>query len=85
MHKGQTRKVVRNTVVVLGVLYSAYLLKTLMGIDLSTNYSASKIIKAPLHPIRTHSAELCQEFQTLCKIRSKIKQKYYRIRHSESV
>jgi hypothetical protein len=80
MGKGQAGKKMRNAAVILGVLYSAYLLKTLMGINISTRYSAAGILKVPLRPIRSHSTELCQQFPTLCKIRSKIKYKYDRLK-----
>lgn len=80
MRKGQTGKFIRNTVVILGVLYSVYLVKTLIGINISNRHSAADILKTPLQPIQSHSAELCQEFQTLCKMRTKIKSKYYRLK-----
>jgi hypothetical protein len=80
MRKGLTGKKMRHAAVILGVLYSAYLLKTLMGINVSTRYSAAGIFKAPLRPIRSYSTELCQQFPTLCKIRSKIKHKYDRLK-----
>ena len=82
MRKGQTGKFWKNSAVILGVLYSAYLVKTLMGVNISNRYSAAGIFKAPLQPIQSHSTQLCQEFQTLCKIRSKIKHKYQRLRQA---
>jgi hypothetical protein len=59
-------------------LYSAYLLKTLMGINISGRYSASEIFKAPLDPLFSHGTQLCDEFQTLCDLRSKIQFKVQR-------
>lgn len=82
MLKSKKMKTVRNTVFIIGSLYSLYLLKTLMGINLSNSYSATGIFKAPLQPIKSHSSELCQEFQTLCKIRTKIKHKFYRMKQA---
>jgi hypothetical protein len=82
MPKGRKWKTARNTAVVVGVLYSAYLLKTLMGINLSNSYSATGLFKVPLQPIQSQGTELCQEFQTLCKIRSKIKHRFYRMKQA---
>jgi hypothetical protein len=53
-------------------IYSLYLLKTLLGINVSNHYSAPWILKVPLEPLLTHKAELCTDFQTLCTLRSQI-------------
>ncbi len=53
-------------------VYSAYLLKTLLGINISSHYSAPWIVKLPLEPLLSHKATLCAEFQTLCTLRSQI-------------
>jgi hypothetical protein len=54
------------------VIYSVYLLKTVLGINISSRYSAPSIIKLPLQPLLSHKAALCSEFQTLCNLRSHI-------------
>jgi hypothetical protein len=82
MLNSKKMKTVRNTAFIIGGLYSLYLLKTLMGINLSHSYSAKGILKAPLQPIKSNSTELCQEFQTLCKIRTKIRHKFYRMKQA---
>jgi hypothetical protein len=56
-------------------LYSVYFIKTITGINVSNRYSAAGIFKAPIRPLWAHKAELCAEFQTLCTLRSKIKNK----------
>jgi hypothetical protein len=66
------------TLALLVILYSAYLLKTLLGINISGRYSASHIFKAPLDPFFSHGTALCEEFQTLCNLRSKIQFKVQR-------
>jgi hypothetical protein len=53
-------------------VYSAYLLKTLLGINISSRYSAPWIVKLPLEPLLSHKSTLCAEFQTLCTLRSQI-------------
>jgi hypothetical protein len=53
-------------------IYSIYLLKTLLGINVSNHYSAPWILKVPLEPLFSHKAELCTDFQTLCSLRSQI-------------
>jgi hypothetical protein len=55
-----------------GLIYSIYLLKTLLGINVSNHYSAPWILKVPLEPLLSHKASLCTEFQTLCTLRSQI-------------
>jgi hypothetical protein len=60
------------------ILYGAYLLKTAMGINLSSNHSASWVLKVPLQPLWANKAALCEEFQTLCTVRNSLQHK---IRH----
>lgn len=57
------------------VVYGAYLLKTVMGINVSSHYSAPSILKLPLKPVWSHKAELCAEFQPLCSLRGQIMHK----------
>jgi hypothetical protein len=57
------------------LIYGIYLLKTIMGINVSNRYSAPKSLKAPLEVIWAHKTELCDEFQTLCLFRREIQQK----------
>ncbi|WP_404787898.1 hypothetical protein [Altericista sp. CCNU0014] len=61
--------------VTIGAMYGVYLLKTLLGINLSNSHSASWVLKAPLEPVWSHRTELCGEFQTLCTLRSRIMHK----------
>jgi hypothetical protein len=56
-------------------VYGIYLLKTAMGINFSNRYSASWILKVPLEPLWAHKAALCEEFQTLCTLRDRVKNK----------
>ncbi|MGB8698200.1 MAG: hypothetical protein WCD18_02180 [Thermosynechococcaceae cyanobacterium] len=56
-------------------LYGAYLFKTFMGINISNRYSASWIFKMPLEPLWAHKPELCQEFHSLCTLRSVVQKK----------
>jgi hypothetical protein len=58
--------------VLTATIYSAYLLKTLLGINISSRYSAPWIVKLPLAPLLSHKGTLCAEFQTLCTLRSQI-------------
>jgi hypothetical protein len=53
-------------------VYSLYLLKTLLGINVSNHYSAPWILKVPLEPLLSHKTELCTDFQSLCSLRSQI-------------
>jgi hypothetical protein len=53
-------------------IYSLYLLKTLLGINVSNHYSAPWILKVPLEPLFSHKAELCNDFGALCNLRSQI-------------
>jgi hypothetical protein len=53
-------------------VYSVYLLKTVLGINVSNHYSAPWILKLPLEPLLSHKAALCSEFKTLCTLRSQI-------------
>jgi hypothetical protein len=53
-------------------IYSAYLLKTLLGINVSNHYSAPWILKLPLEPLLSHKTVLCTELQTLCALRSRV-------------
>lgn len=55
------------------LFYGAYLLKTALGVNVSSSYSASWIFKVPLEPLWAHKAELCAEFQTLCSVRSSLR------------
>jgi hypothetical protein len=55
-----------------GLIYSIYLLKTLLGINFSNQYSAPWILKVPLEPLFSYKASLCIEFQSLCTLRSQI-------------
>ncbi len=57
------------------MVYGAYLLKTVMGINVSHRYSASWILKAPLEPLWSHKTALCEEFQTLCTLRERVRNK----------
>lgn len=57
------------------VVYGAYLLKTAMGVNVSNRYSASWIFKVPLEPLWDHKTALCEEFQTLCTLRDRVKTK----------
>jgi hypothetical protein len=57
---------------VMGAMYGIYLLKTLLGINVSNRYSASWILKLPIQPVLTHKAELCVEFKPVCLFRSQI-------------
>jgi hypothetical protein len=57
------------------MVYVTYLLKTIMGINVSNHYSAPSILKLPLKPVWSHKAELCAEFQPLCALRSQIMRK----------
>lgn len=59
----------------MGVIYGVYLLKTLLGINISNRYSASWILKVPIQPVLTHKAELCGEFKPVCLFRSQIMHK----------
>jgi hypothetical protein len=60
---------------VMGAIYAIYLLKTLLGINISNRYSASWILKMPIQPVLTHKAELCGEFKPVCIFRSQIMHK----------
>jgi hypothetical protein len=60
---------------VMGAMYGIYLLKTLLGINVSSRYSASWILKMPIQPVLTHKAELCGEFKSVCTFRSQIMHK----------
>jgi hypothetical protein len=55
--------------------YGAYLLKTIMGINVLSHYSAPSILKLPLEPVWSHKAELCAGFQPLCALRGQIMHK----------
>jgi hypothetical protein len=77
-----TRKTSQKLIGLLAILYGAYLLKTAMGINLSSNHSASWLLKVPLQPLWANKTALCEEFQTLCTARSSIKHKLqHRINH----
>ncbi|NJM76852.1 MAG: hypothetical protein HC852_15000 [Acaryochloridaceae cyanobacterium RU_4_10] len=56
-------------------VYGTYLIKTAMGINVSNHYSAPWVFKAPLKPLWSHQAALCEEFQTLCTLRDRVKNK----------
>jgi hypothetical protein len=61
-------------------VYGAYLIKTAMGINVLGHYSAPSVFKIPLKPLWSHKTALCEEFQTLCTLREKVKNKVqYRI------
>jgi hypothetical protein len=67
-------------------LYGFYLIKTLMGINLSNRYSASSFLKFPLEPIWAHKTELCKEFQGFCTFRTEIQKKFqYRIKQVKNL
>jgi hypothetical protein len=57
------------------LVYGTYMLKTIMGINVLTHYSAPNFLKLPLEPVWSHKAELCAEFQPLCALRSQIMHK----------
>jgi hypothetical protein len=60
------------------VIYGVYLLKTAMGINISSRYSAPSLIKVPLQPLWANKTELCAEFQTVCTARSSFYHKVQR-------
>jgi hypothetical protein len=59
----------------LAILYTAYLFKTAMGVNISNRYSASWLLKVPLEPLWSSKTELCLEFRTLCTARSTFQHK----------
>jgi hypothetical protein len=57
------------------LIYGIYLLKTIMGINVSNQYSAPRLLKVPLEPIWANKTEICNELQALCLFSHKIQQK----------
>ena len=66
-------KSIPKAIPVLAVIYGLYLFKTLLGINLSNQYSADWVFKAPLYPIEASKEKLCQELETVCAARKDLK------------
>lgn len=62
----------------LALAYGLYLLKTLLGINLFSGYSAAWIFKAPLIPIEENKGKLCQELESVCEAHEEVKAKVNR-------
>jgi hypothetical protein len=64
----------------MAIIYGVYLLKTAMGINVLSSYSAPSLLKVPLQPMWANQKELCQQFKTLCTARNSLQHKIqYRI------
>jgi hypothetical protein len=79
-------KTSRWVLVAIALMYGVYLTKTAMGVNISKRYSASWVFKVPLEPLQSHKSELCDDFQTLCtihhKVRNKVNRQVNRIRRA---
>ena len=62
----------------MALAYGLYLLKTLMGINLFSGYSAAWIFKAPLIPIEENKGKLCSELESVCHTRKTVQNKLNR-------
>jgi hypothetical protein len=73
-----TRKAPQKIIGLLAIIYGTYLLKTAMGINVSSSYSAPSLLKVPLQPLWANKAALCEQFQTLCTARSSF---HHKVQH----
>jgi hypothetical protein len=82
MMKPRVAKASKKLLTLTVLLYGLYLLKTLMGINVSKQFSANWILKAPLQPLLANKTKLCEEFEALCTVRTQIKKAVqYQINH----
>lgn len=70
---------------VLALIYGLYLVKTLLGINISGQYSGHWILKAPLEPVGAVNTKLCREFESTCgsgkTLRKKVRRGINRVKH----
>ena len=71
-------KSTKKAIPLLVVLYGLYLLKTLLGINVSNQYSANWIFKVPLEPVLASKGRLCQELESACAARQDLRVKVQR-------